>query len=189
MMTLMTTASPPWVLADVARGDPLACRAFVHAHQRRVLAVASRMLRPRGLGASVEDVAQETFLRAFKALPRLPATSNVSGYLITICSRLCIDRMRAQGRQRRAFLKIAPAPVVPSPDAAYRGQELSTTLEAALGRLSPEQHAVLVLRVFHDLDYPDIASSLGIRLGTVKSRLSRARAVLRAAIEEGEHVN
>lgn len=180
----------PDMIAFLSANEPLNVdrqAAFVRAHERAVFAVASRMLRPRGLGAHVEDIAQEAFIRALRAAPRLQAQSNESAWLLTIVSRLCIDLMRRQSRRRKAAPHLPMRAIALDPERRVMTAQLSADLEAALGMLPPDQHAVLVLRVFEDMDYAQIASSLNLRVGTVKSRLSRARAALRAQLKAVGH--
>lgn len=180
------------MIGSLSATAPLSARreaqqAFIQAHERMVFAVAGRMLRPRGLGAYVEDVAQEAFLKALRAAPRLRPQSNESAWLLTIVSRLCIDLMRRQARRRHAAPHLPARVSSLDPERRAMSTELSAHLEAALGGLPPDQHAVLVLRVFEDMDYAQIAASLGLRVGTVKSRLSRARAALRAHLKAVGH--
>lgn len=170
------------VLLRAQRGDAAASRALVERYQRPVFALLSRMLGPR---APVEDLAQETFLKAFRALPGFDrsGTARLSTWLLTIASRLAIDELRRQG---------APEEPVDDqlPDERALGSFDRTALQRALiravGQLSPEQRAAFLLREAHGLSYQEIALALGLELGTVRSRLSRAKAALRAALED-EH--
>ncbi len=176
------------VLSAAAGGDPEAARRFVLLYQDRVYALLWRMLRPRGLGADAEDLTQETFLRAFGALHRYRPTAKVSTWLLTIATRLALDALRRQGRRREALASrreemLPPRP--PSPAELTEGRSAAARIELAVARLSPEHQAVILLRVFHDLDYGDIAEALGVERGTVKSRLSRARQQLRELLSEG----
>lgn len=163
-------------------GDRDASRALVEMYQVRVFALASRMLAGRGR-ATVEDVAQDAFLQVFVRLaawkPGGPA--RLSTWILTITARRAIDELR---KQRPTLL---PAPERTSEargdDGAIR-KELIAAIEGALRELSPELRAAFLLREYHGLDYAEIASALSIELGTVKSRLSRARAALRARLAE-----
>jgi RNA polymerase sigma-70 factor, ECF subfamily len=162
-----------------ARGHETACRALVERYQSRVFALVGRMLDPRGLGAQVEDVAQDIFLRAFQALKRFRpgGPAKLSTWILTIATRRSIDVIRSSGRE----LSWEAAPiqaVAPDADRALVGRKL---LEA-VGRLPVGYQAAFVLRVCHDLDYAEIAQVLDIELGTVKSRIARARQKLRSAL-------
>lgn len=166
-------------LARAVRGDRRACRALVECYQHRVFALAGRMLRPHGLDAGIEDAAQETFLRVFRHLGRFRpgGAARLSTWILTIATRLCIDRLRA----RRPTTAIDDAPPLPGP-ARADGAPIGAGLEAAIAALPPDWQAVFVLRVGHELDYGEIAEALDIPVGTVRSRLSRARARLRDAL-------
>jgi len=173
-------------LALARTGDRAGARTLVETYQARVFALVSRMLAGRGR-ASIEDAAQDTFLEVFRRLgsfaPDGPA--RLSTWILTIAARRAIDELR---KQRPALL--AQVDVVlertgdaRSDDRAIR-KELVAAIEAALRELSPELRAAFLLREYHGLDYAAIASALSIDLGTVKSRLSRARAALRERLAE-----
>lgn len=168
-------------LARAQRGEESAWRALVERYQRPVLALLARMLAPVARRDLVEDLAQETFLRAFRALPGFDraATGRLSSWLLTIATRLALDALR----QRRAPRE--PLQPVHFQSAAPERPEqrlLSELLTRAVERLSPEHRAVVLLHDVHGLRYGEIASALAVSLGTVKSRLYRARAELRAAL-------
>jgi len=173
-------------LARAQRGEESAWRALVERYQRPVFALLSRMLSPVARRDLVEDLAQETFLRAFRALPTFDraAPGRLSSWLLTIATRLALDELR----QRRPLLESLHAVHVQasvtgsqaSPDRRLLNQILTRAVEA----LSPEHRAVLLLREVHGLEYDELATALAISVGTVKSRLSRARAELRAALVE-----
>ena len=173
-------------LARAQRGDARARRDLVVRYQRPVFVILSRMLQARPDLGSVEDLAQETFLRVFRALPgfdrRGPA--RLSTWILTIASRLAIDELR---RRRPELAVLDPASEPPGSAAADTDTErraLADLLRRAIDDLSPEHRAAFLLREYHELEYAEIADSLQIDLGTVKSRLSRARAALRRSLEE-----
>jgi RNA polymerase sigma-70 factor (ECF subfamily) len=166
-------------------GDARACRQLVERYQVRVFAMVSRMLasRPR---ATVEAIAQDTFLQVFKQLaafdPNGPA--RLSTWILTIAARRSIDELRRQRPQPVAEIeREAPNRA----DEAARNREIVNAIEGALAELSPELRAAFLLREYHDLEYSEIAKALAIDLGTVKSRLSRARAALRERLAEVHH--
>jgi RNA polymerase sigma-70 factor (ECF subfamily) len=165
-----------------AAGDRDASRALVETYQRRVFALASRMLAGRGR-ATIEDAAQDTFLQVFQRLAgfRPAGPARLSTWILTITARRAIDELR---RQRPALVAdLEPAGDARGDDRAIR-KELIAAIERALHDLSPELRAAFLLREYHGLDYAEIASALAIDLGTVKSRLSRARAALRVRLAE-----
>ena len=167
-------------LARAKRGEPRALTELVRQHERMVFAVVGRML--AGRQDDVSDVAQEAFLKVIRHLPRFdpsgPAT--LSTWILTIATRTAIDALRRKrpGQEDEAVLGALEAAGA-GPDEVAGGRQLEARLTAAMAGLPADQRAVLVLRVFHDLDYPEIAEALAIEEGTVKSRLSRARTALR----------
>lgn len=171
----------PGTLARARAGDPLAFRAFVVRYERPVFALLSRML---GRGQHVEDLAQETFLRAFRALPGFDpeGPARLSTWLLTISTRLALDEKR---RWRR------PEPLAPeaaserdSPERVARQHELRAALARAIDALPEDQRAAFVLAEFHDFSLQEIGEALGAPVGTIKTRLFRARDKLARALEE-----
>jgi RNA polymerase sigma-70 factor (ECF subfamily) len=194
-MAAPSSAAPPAARADRAdldaltlrraqKGDARACRALVERHQHAVFAVVGRVM---GHGPHVEDVAQEVFLRVFRALPGFdpagPAT--LSTWVLTIAWRLAVDEAR---RRRLPLTALEDAHAVASElraDASVDQQEMHARIHRALAALTPEQRATLVLFEFHDLGHQDIAAVTRVDVGTVKSRLSRARAAMRTLLGGG----
>jgi len=171
-------------LKRAQRGESAAFTRLVETYQRAVFALLSRVLGPRGRRHRVEDLAQETFLRVYRALPGwVPdGPAHLSSWILTIATRLALDELqRAGGRE----LPLEAARALPSRDASDRQTELRSTGEAiarAVAGLDPGFQAVFVLRELHELEYEEIARALEIDVGTVKSRLHRARAALRRAL-------
>jgi len=165
-----------------AAGDREASRALVEMYQVRVFSLASRMLAGRGR-ATVEDAAQDTFLEVFRRLAgfQTGGAAKLSTWILTIAARRAIDELR---RQRPALLAELEAPGDARGDDRAIRRELMAAIEGALRDLSPELRAAFLLREYHDLEYAEIATALAIDLGTVKSRLSRARAALRERLAE-----
>jgi RNA polymerase sigma-70 factor (ECF subfamily) len=166
-------------LARAQRGDTAACRALVERYQRPVFAILGRMC---GRGRA-EDLAQETFLRVFKALAGFDrgGAARLSTWIVTIATRLALDELR-----RRPLRTVELDERLPSTSRADESAErraLDAALRRAITDLGPEQRAVVLLREVHGLEYEEIARALEVDLGTVKSRLARARAALRAALE------
>lgn len=173
-------------LIRAQRGDARARRDLVERYQRPVFALLSRMLQRRDLPPGVEDLAQETFLRVFRALPgyNRDGPARLSTWILTIASNLAIDAIRRR-RLPTQPLDGANDPVAPlRSDADAERLRLAEVLRRAIDDLSPEHRAAFLLREYHEFEYAEIASALAIDLGTVKSRLSRARAALRRSLEE-----
>ena len=171
-------------LARAQRGDAAARRALVERYQRPVFAVLSRLVLANGGRALVEDLAQETFLRVFRALPdfQVSGAARPSSWILTIATRLALDHLRR--RTRRARLRPAPPPPADGPDVDLRRKELGRRIQQAVNALAPSYQAAFVLREYHAMSYAEIAAALDCEVGTVKSRLARARAALQAALAE-----
>lgn len=170
------------MLGRAVRGDAEAARALVELYQTRVFALVSRMLAGRGR-ATIEDTAQDTFLDVFRRLGTFEpsARAKLSTWILTIAARRSIDELR---RRRPTLLPDAERAGDARADDRAVQREQAAAIEAALRELTPELRAAFLLREYHELDYTEIASALDIDLGTVKSRLSRARAALREKLAE-----
>jgi RNA polymerase sigma-70 factor (ECF subfamily) len=173
-------------LRRAQRGDADAGRALVERYQAPVFALLGRML--GGVRrVAVEDLAQDTFLAVFAALPRFrpDGAARLSTWILTIATRRAIDELR-----RRPPVPIAVDDVAPPRDRAdttAERRQLAAAIDRALAELSPPYRAAFILRELHGLDYGEVALALGIDLGTVRSRLARARAALRTALAEHHH--
>lgn len=169
-------------LARAQRGDAAAWRALVERHQGAVFALLGRLL-GGGRRATIEDLAQDTFLAVFRQLPAFQSNgpARLSTWILTIASRRAIDELR-----RRPAAAVAADDIVARDraDDALDRRRIAAAIDRALADLAPEYRAAFVLRELHGLEYADIAHALEIDLGTVKSRLARARAALRAALAE-----
>lgn len=166
-------------LRRAQRGDDRAWRALVARYQRPVHALIYRLLVGRARHRA-EDLAQETFVRVLRALPRFdPAgPASLSTWILTIATRLTLNELR---RPEHAALDAEPASSERT-DAASERDRLGAAIAAAVATLPEGQRAVLVLREYHELDYAAIAAILELDLGTIKSRLARGRAALRAEL-------
>src|SRR5262249_12237703 len=126
----------------------------------------------------VEDLTQETFVRVLRALAKFDPSgpARLQTWILTIATRLALNELR---RPEPALLEHEPA-ARERADADAERRRLGAAIAAGVAALPDAQRAVLVLREYHDLDYAEIADVLELDVGTVKSRLSRARAQLRA---------
>jgi RNA polymerase sigma-70 factor (ECF subfamily) len=170
------------VLEGCRAGDEAALRAFVARYQGTVFAFLSRAL---GGGPHVEDLAQEVFLRACRALPRFDGAgpARPSTWLLTIASRVVIDARR---KRRVPLQPLEPDVAVAAPDTPEterRRLEIGRAVSRAAAALPDEQRDVFVLAEFHGLDMSEIGSVLSIPEGTAKTRLFRARERLRALLK------
>ena len=171
------------LLARLRRGDARAFEDLVRTYQHRVFGVGLRML---GSRAEAEEIAQETFLRAHRALADFRGDAKLSTWLYAIASRLCLNRLASGDRKRvregeETLLRLA------SDDAGAAARlersELEQALAAAIEALPEERRIVVVLRDVQGLSYEEIAETLSLEPGTVRSRLHRARMDLKAKLE------
>lgn len=163
-------------------GDRSALTHLVRRNQKQVGGLLRRMLGPVGLDALTEDLAQETFLRAFRALHRFDpdGRATFSTWLLRIASRLAINEL-ARKRPERAPTGSLGSPS--TPESEHHRKRMGQAIADAVGELPPPFRAAFLLREYHGLDYAEIAQMLDLELGTVKSRLSRARRLLRGQLE------
>ena len=171
-------------------GDLEAFNLLVQRHERPVFNVALRLLRDVGLA---EDATQDTFIRAWQNI-RTFQTGSVRSWLYKIATNRSYDMLRASARRPAGSLEAEVVEIEPiwtsggagdeSPDALALRRELSIYLERALSALPDDQRMVVLLVDVQGLDYHEVAETLGIALGTVKSRLSRARARIRQALAD-----
>ena len=164
-------------LRRAQRGDERAWRDLIGRFQRPVHALIWRMLAGRSRDR-VEDLVQETFVRVLRALPGFEpgGAATLSTWILTIATRLALNELR-----RPELARLAEADE-PAGEGDVARRQLAAAIAKGVAALPPDQRAVIVLREFHGLDYAEIAAALELDLGTVKSRLSRARAALREAL-------
>ena len=167
---------------------------LVDRYKDKIYNLAYRML---GNREEAEDVTQETFMHTFRALESFRLGERFSPWIYKIASNLCLDRLRKQ-RQPVSSLDepIGPDQDIPqqvadwshAPDQIYEVKEMRADTQDAISTLPPKYKVVVVLRHLQDLSYDEIADVLNIPQGTVKTRLFRAREILRrklARIYEG----
>jgi len=165
-------------LVEMAAGDLDAFGELVRRHQDFVYGAALRVVRNPVLA---EDVAQEAFVRAYKALPDFRGQAQVRSWLYRIATNLALNAVS----RRREY----PQDSMPEV-ATQRGPERETELalmrddlESAIAELSPDLREALVLREFDGLSYQEIAKRLDLPLNTVRTRILRARRGLRSEME------
>ncbi len=151
------------------QGSEDALRELVLRHRNRLVRVAANILRDI---AEAEDVAQEAFLKAFKELHKLRDDRAFPSFLYKICVHLCMDRLRLK---RAEPMAIDP----PGPNVSI-AVETKVLVERLLRKLPPELSATLVLREIEQLSYEEVAEVMKVPVGTVRSRLHKARAKFRA---------
>jgi RNA polymerase sigma-70 factor (ECF subfamily) len=167
-------------------GDQAAFTRLVRAYQRGIYAIAYGLTRN---AADADDLAQETFVRAYQAIGRFRAGEPLHPWLARIATNLAFSLHRRRRRRPETSLE----PLVEAgaqfgadddPAEHVARSERDRLVQAAFEKLSSEHQAVLSLRAVQDLSYQQIASVLRVPPGTVMSRLSRARAELRRLLEE-----
>jgi RNA polymerase sigma-70 factor, ECF subfamily len=175
-------ADPPGLLERLRAGEPRAFEELVIAYQHRVFGVALRML---GSRAEAEEIAQEVFVRAHRAVRDFRGEARLGTWLYGIASRLCLNRLaspdRRVARGDAALADIAAS--TPDPAAAAERAELDAALHSAIAELPDERRLVVILRDVEGLSYEQIAEALALDPGTVRSRLHRARMQLKDKLE------
>jgi RNA polymerase sigma-70 factor (ECF subfamily) len=170
------------VLARCRAQDPMAFRAFVVRYERMVFALLSRML---GQGPHVEDLAQETFVRAYRAFPEfdVEGPAKPSTWLLTIATRLALDARKKKKLDQRPLDDTNEGTSGSTPEIALQRRELGRAIAEAAQTLPDDQRAALVLAEFHGLSIAEIAEALEIPENTAKTRLFRAREKMREELK------
>lgn len=174
------------VIEQVLAGDNDAFGILVERYQTKIYNLALRMC---GNEDDAFDLAQESFLRAWRNLGSFQFESAFSTWLFRLCSNICLDFLRAKKRRAAVSLTMTddegeenqlevPDPGK-TPEEAVFAAEDRELLTRALNELPADQREILTLRAIDDLSYSEIARILNLQEGTVKSRLSRARTALR----------
>jgi RNA polymerase sigma-70 factor (ECF subfamily) len=182
------------ILVDrLQSGDLAAFAELIDRYQDRLYNAQLRMV---GDAEDARDLTQETFLRALSAIPSFRGTSQVYTWLFRIGMNLAMNhRRRGQRekamrdprgghdprvvRQAEHLLREAGNRTEPPPDCQLEAAERRELVRRAIDELQPEQRAIIILRDIENLDYEQIAEVLDVAIGTVKSRLHRARMALR----------
>ena len=154
----------------------------VRDHGDRVYRLAYRL---SGNSHDAEDITQETFIRVFRSLENFKPGS-FEGWLHRITTNVFLDTVRRRQRIRMEALPEETDRIVgrePSPEQAFQDAHLDPDLQAALDELLPEYRAAVVLCDVEGLSYEEIGATLGVKLGTVRSRIHRGRQALRTGIE------
>jgi len=172
------------ILANAKRGDREALGAVLQAHQATVYSVVSRMLvnNPE----AVDDLAQEVFIKTIRFLPGFhgDGAASLASWIAKVATRTCLDFFRRPTPPQPVSFAVVDEwetdSVSPEQEASQK--QLEKRMHRAMAELPADQRAALILRAYHDFDYPEIADALGVQVGTVKSRLNRARQALRERV-------
>ena len=174
----MTTGDPLLTLARAAaEGDDRAVAELVVRTEQ----VVWLLCRALGSGDDAEDLVQETYVRALRALPSFRGEAPFQAWLLSIARRVCADAVRARQRQRklrhRLYAQRVPSEVVQPPP---------TDIAGLVEGLAEERREAFLLTQVVGLSYEDAAAVVGCPIGTIRSRVSRARAELAERIHEAE---
>lgn len=164
--------------AQAAReGDPVAVTHLVRVTQRDVRRLCAHLVS----NADADDLAQETYERALKALPRFRGDAPVEVWLLGIARRTCMDALRRQTRHRRLIDRLRSQPTQTAPTVVGSSAE-----DELLAALSPERRAAFVLTQLLGLSYAEAATACDVPVGTIRSRVARARDELLHAYRQAE---
>lgn len=176
------------LVAAAVAGDRDAFGALVRRHQTRIVNYAMAIVRDP---AEAEDVAQETFIRAYRSLARFRGDSSFKTWLYTVATNAARTGLERRGRRSRVedgSLDDEAGPL-PAADVPAGGADAETALvrreaiDRALAALPPDLRVAVVLRDVEGLDYKEIAAATGAPIGTVESRIFRARRRLRPLLQ------
>jgi len=182
------------LISRCVAGDEAACTELVTEHQRMVFHLALHMLGDR---EEALDLSQEVFLNVFRTIGRFRGQSALRTWIYRIVINQARNRQRWWKRRHRSDQvsleqrletdgTLPPARNVDEPDRVLGQKQLAVRVWKALDRLPFDQRTVVILREIDGLSYDEIAFSLGVAVGTVKSRLTRARAALRTQLGEAD---
>ena len=174
---------------EARRGSEDAFRVLVERYERPVYGILLRMVRRV---ETAEDLAQETFLKAFRALGRFDPERKFSSWLFKIAHNAALDALRREGHEPLSLdaplsdgdepPELPADPRAENPFERTAGRDLGRALEGALRKLRPQYREILLLRFVEELSYEEMAEVLGAPLGTVKIHLFRARRDLARAL-------
>jgi len=174
----------------VRRGDKRAFDLLVLKYQRKIMRLLSRMIREPG---EVEDVAQEAFIKAYRALPQFRGESAFYTWLYRIAINTARNWQAANGRRPsgpsvietedgETFSQIDNLTDISTPESMMASRQIVDTVNAAIDALPEELRTAIVLREIEGMSYEDIAQSMDCPIGTVRSRIFRAREAIAAQL-------
>jgi RNA polymerase sigma-70 factor, ECF subfamily len=180
-MRAETEGDEAGLLACAKGGDLSAFEEIVRRYQRRVYGVAFRVVRRHDVA---DDVVQEAFIRAHRALESFDLARPFGPWICRIAANLAVNHVRSPRAREEGLPENHDEQPASGADAlsGLLDQEALVVLDQALGQLPEEQRAVFVLRAVEEMSYKEIAESLGLSMGTVMSRLFRARERLAEAL-------
>jgi RNA polymerase sigma-70 factor (ECF subfamily) len=183
------------LIRQIRAGDAAAWSRLLERYQDRIYTLCLRTVSNRDLAA---DLAQDTMVKVIQGLDSYDGRSKLSTWIFRVTMNVCLSKLRSEKVRRHASIEALGAGPEDEgsglefeqerePDTAPNVQEREERRRflAALDQLEPDQRAILILRDSRGLDYDEIAGVLNVAVGTVKSRLFRARQALREAVERG----
>ncbi len=188
----MTPAQEMAVVKRILGGDSNAFETLVIENQKRVYNLALKMVKNE---EDALDLSQEAFLKAYRSLSQFRGDSTFSVWMYRLTSNVCIDFLRKKKKQNvislvytnkdKSDAEMEIADTRFSPEHQLEKSELRRAVAEGLDQLSEEHRQILIMREINGYSYEEIASALFLELGTVKSRIARARLALRAILESG----
>lgn len=185
------------LIKKAQEGNAEAFEQLIADYEKRILNYCFRML---GNLSDAEDAAQEVFVKVYRFIDSFNGQSSFSTWLYRIASNVCLDLLRKAKRQPKDTVSIhqeneegesysiAIEDTEPDPYERAQLSEAQRVLKEALNQLSDEHKQVVILRDIEGLSYEEIAEAMGIAPGTVKSRLNRARQVLKKLLEKDKEL-
>ncbi|MFC4274970.1 RNA polymerase sigma factor RpoE [Achromobacter aloeverae] len=178
------------LVTRVQRGDKKAFDLLVMKYQRKIMRLLSRMIRDP---SEIEDVAQEAFIKAYRALPQFRGESAFYTWLYRIAINTARNWLASSGRRPSAptavenedgetFNEADNLSDISTPESMVASREIAETVNAAIESLPEELRTAIVLREIEGMSYEDIAQSMGCPIGTVRSRIFRAREAVAARL-------
>ena len=170
------------LIARLQKRDETAFEELLRQYEKKVYTLCFRMC---GNSEDAEEAAQDTFLALWRGIDRFRQESSLSTWIYRLASNACIDLLRRRKKQGSSLslddeeLFLDAVDPAPRPQDAVEHREAQKLLQEGLSALPEEYRKVLILREIEGLSYTEIAESASLELGTVKSRISRGRVLLR----------
>jgi len=162
-------------------GDPNGLKLLFELHHEKVFRLSWRML---GKPHDAEDAVQEVFLKVFRTVGQWRGDSAFSTWLYRLTANHCLDVLRRRKVVSFQSIEGALDPIDPTDRTGQGGEVLGAEITQVLQGLPPAQKACLLMREIEDLSYEEIAKSLGMNLGSVKSNIHRAKSYLKGKLEK-----
>jgi RNA polymerase sigma-70 factor (ECF subfamily) len=179
MVDNVEATSEETLVSRAARGDEQAFAVLVNRYRSMLYSMAYKLLRDPG---RAEDMAQETFIKAYAALPGFRGQSKLSSWLYRICYNTCISELRK--RKPEVELEEAMGVETSGPVEEFRTRDIQAVIQDEVSKLPDDYRAALTLYHFNGLSYEEIAQMTRKPMGTVKAHIHRARAVLKNRLLE-----